>query len=172
MRQIIKLSATLSAILLSIMLIIPSCKKDDSKPAYQKTWVIDMGIAKACYKFDESGILHAGVCIDEEMITNIHGMPTDDLSQEDKNFINNLKIGEYICMTGVYVVLPGSNDNEGTFVCTSEGITTTIQYKMLSSTSIQLISKKEEQNLICTAMDVTVKDIPKSLSELYNYILK
>ena len=169
MRQIIKLSATLSAILLSIMLIIPSCKKDDSKPAYQKTWVIDMGKTKACYKFDESGICHAGVCIDEEMLTNIHGMPTDDLSQEDKNFINNLKIGEYICDIGVYVALPGSNDKEGTFVCTPEdGSSVTVQYKILSSTSMQLIMGEEE--IICTAMDVTVKDVPKSLSELYDYI--
>ena len=42
MKHTIKLITALSAIMLGVLLVVPSCKKDDSAPApaYQKDWVI------------------------------------------------------------------------------------------------------------------------------------
>lgn len=53
MKHTIKLITALSAIMLGVLLVVPSCKKDNSTstPAYQKDWVITTDGTKVCYAF-------------------------------------------------------------------------------------------------------------------------
>lgn len=48
MKHTIKLITALSAIMLGVLLVVPSCKKDNSTstPAYQKDWVITGQVQK------------------------------------------------------------------------------------------------------------------------------
>lgn len=98
MKHTIKLITALSAIMLGILLVAPSCKKDNSTsaPAYQKDWVITTEGTKVCLAFREDGVILNGPQIDEATLTMLQSISaeTDKISQEDKDFLMSLKAGD------------------------------------------------------------------------------
>lgn len=79
MKHTIKLITALSAIMLGVLLVTPSCKKDDSAPApaYQKDWVFTVDGSKACYAFQENGVLYFGPQIDEATLKMLQAISAE-----------------------------------------------------------------------------------------------
>ena len=80
MKHTIKLITALSAIMLGVLLVVPSCKKDNSTstPAYQKDWVITTDGTIVCYAFREDGVILFGAQIDEANLKMLQGIPATD----------------------------------------------------------------------------------------------
>lgn len=178
MKHTIKLITALSAIMLGILLVAPSCKKDDSAPApaYQKDWVITTEGTKACYAFREDGVLLFGPQIDEATLNMLQSISaeTDKISQEDKDFLMSLKAGDYVCATGTYVALPNSNDTEGALVCMVMKETVQMTYKMLSDTAIELTlvtGEESDKNItaVGVAQDINIRVVTDNLANIIFY---
>lgn len=174
MKHTIKLITALSAILLGVLLVTPSCKKDDSAPApaYQKDWVITEDGSKVCYAFREDGVLLFGPQIDEATLKMLQAISaTDKISQEDKDFLMSLKAGDYVCTTGTYVALPNSNDTEGALICIVMKQTVQMKYKMMSDTAIELTLVGDEESdknmtAVGVAQDINIKVVTDGLANI------
>lgn len=175
MKHTIKLITALSAIMLGVLLVTPSCKKDDSAPApaYQKDWVITTEGTKACYAFREDGVLLFGPQIDEATLNMLQSISaeTDKISQEDKDFLMSLKAGDYVCATGTYVALPNSNDTEGALVCMVMKQTIQMKYKMMSDTAIEFTLVGDEESdknmtAVGVAQDINIKVVTDGLANI------
>lgn len=175
MKHTIKLITALSAIMLGALLVAPSCKKDNSTsaPAYQKDWVFTVDGSKACYAFQENGVLYFGPQIDEATLKMLQAISaeTDKISQEDKDFLMSLKAGDYVCATGTYVALPNSNDTEGALVCIIMKQTIQMQYKMMSDTAAEftLVSDDEsdkKQTAVGVAQDINIRVVTDALANI------
>lgn len=174
MKHTIKLITALSAIMLGVLLVVPSCKKDNSTstPAYQKDWVITTDGTKVCYAFREDGVILFGPQIDEATLKMLQGIPaTDKTSQEDKDFLMSLKAGDYVCATGTYVALPNSNDTEGALVCIVMKQTIQMKYKMMSDTAIEFTLVGDEESdknitAVGVAQDINIKVVTGGLANI------
>lgn len=173
MKHTIKLATALSAILLGALLVVPSCKKDNSTsaPAYQKDWVITTEGTKVCYAFREDGVILFGPQIDEATLTMLQSISaeTDKISQEDKDFLMSLKAGDYVCLSGTYVALPNSNDVEGALICIVMKQTIQMNYKMMSDTAIEFtLVNDEEDNMtaVGVAQDINIKVVTDGLANI------
>ena len=175
MKHTIKLITALSAIMLGILIVAPSCKKDNSTsaPAYQKDWVITTEGMKACYAFREDGVLLFGPQIDEATLNALQSISaeTDKISQEDKDFLMSLKAGDYACTTGTYVALPNSNDTEGALVCIIMKQTIQMKYKMMSDTAIELTLVGDEESdknmtAVGVAQDINIRVVTDNLANI------
>lgn len=174
MKHTIKLITALSAIMLGVLLVVPSCKKDNSTsaPAYQKDWVFTVDGSKACYAFQENGVLYFGPQIDEATLKVLQGIPaTDKTSQEDKDFLMSLKAGDYVCATGTYVALPNSNDTEGALVCIIMKQTIQMKYKMMSDTAAEftVVSDDEsdkKETAVGVAQDINIRVVTDALANI------
>lgn len=174
MKHTVKLFTALSALLLGVMIAAPSCKKDEAVPAYQNTWVMENEETTLCYKFESKGSLLYGICIDETVLKFLQAAAalTDKIDQTGKDFIMNLKVGEFACFKGTYMASPDSNNDEGTLTCLVMKESMTIKYKMLSKSTIQfslaLDDTEESDVVIGTAKKITTKIIPDSLKEIFS----
>lgn len=174
MKHTVKLFTALSALLLGVMIAAPSCKKDEAVPAYQNTWVLENEEMAMCYKFESNGSLLYGICMDESSLKFLQAAAalTDKIDQTGKDFIMNLKVGEFACFKGTYTASPDSNDDEGILTCSVLKESMTIKYKMLSKSTIQfsLVSDDAEESDVVTgtAKKITTKIIPDSLKEIFS----
>lgn len=173
MKHTIKLITALSAIMLGILLVAPSCKKDKRQfPAYQKDWVITTDGTKVCYAFREDGVILFGPQIDEATLKMLQSIPaTDKTTQEDKDFLMSLKAGDYVCATGTYVALPNSNDTEGALVCIVMKQTIQMKYKMMSDTAIEFTLVGDEESdknmtAVGVAQDINIKVVTDNLANI------